>query len=192
MSDTSIFLAAREAPQIPMWCFWSSVLSGGIRVHCWSTGFDYIANADPTSQHPTLIALETDAADIVGKDWYSRLDKSVASSLRTHRKYRGHSVRDLLRAMRNKVSFTYLRKWWHDWWYQRNHYQDLDEVARKNIGELPAGFLDYFTSRNPKLFLHVYRVIKGSELGQESMFESYFTSADLWAWDVCCSSKSSI
>ena len=60
---------------------------------------------------------------------------------------------------------------------QKNHYQDLDEAAKRNIGELPAGFLDYFISRNPKLFLHVYDVIKGSELGLESMFETYFAAA---------------
>lgn len=135
-----------------------------------------MANADTTCQDPTLIALETGAADIVGKDWYSRLDKSVALSLRTHRKYKGNSVRDLLRAMRNKVRLIAItsRDIPDE---QKNHYQDLDEIAKRNIGELPAGFLDYFISRNPKLFLHVYEVIKGSDLGQESMFETYFASA---------------
>ena len=135
-----------------------------------------MANAEATSQHPALITLEVGAADIVGKDWYSRLDKSVTLSLRTHRKYKGNSVRDLLRAMRNKVGLTQniMRDKADD---QKNHYQDLDEAAKRNIGELPAGFLDYFISRNPKLFLHVYNVIKGSDLGQESMFEAYFASA---------------
>lgn len=76
--------------------------------------------------------------------------------------------------MRNKVRSSSPPSIGHHTNHQRNHYQDLDEVARKNIGELPAGFLDYFNSRNPKLFLHVYKVIKGSEVGQESMFEAYF------------------
>ena len=53
---------------------------------------------------PTLVSLETEAVGVVGKDWYSRLDKTVTSNLGKYRKYKGNSVRDLLRAMRNKVS----------------------------------------------------------------------------------------
>lgn len=56
----------------------------------------------------SLIQLETNAVDVVGKDWYSRLDKTVTSNLGKYRKYKGNSVRDLLRAMRNKVSPRYL------------------------------------------------------------------------------------
>jgi serine/threonine-protein kinase/endoribonuclease IRE1 len=57
--------------------------------------------ADPPE--PTLISLECEAVSVVGKDWYSRLDKVVTSNLGKYRKYKGGSVRDLLRAMRNKV-----------------------------------------------------------------------------------------
>lgn len=53
---------------------------------------------------PTLVLLETNAAGVVGKDWYSRLDKVFTNNLGKYRKYKGNSVRDLLRAMRNKVS----------------------------------------------------------------------------------------
>jgi hypothetical protein len=52
---------------------------------------------------PTIQALETSAAEVVGKDWCSKLDKTFTSSLGKYRKYKGNSVRDLLRAMRNKV-----------------------------------------------------------------------------------------
>ena len=52
---------------------------------------------------PTLVMLETNAQDVVGKDWYSRLDKVFINNLGKYRKYKGSSVRDLLRAMRNKV-----------------------------------------------------------------------------------------
>ena len=59
---------------------------------------------------PPLVALESEALDVVGKDWCSRLDKTFTSSLGKYRKYKGNSVRDLLRAMRNKVSppFSFL------------------------------------------------------------------------------------
>ena len=52
---------------------------------------------------PPIVALEAKAVDVVGKDWFSRADKVFTSNLGKYRKYKGGSVRDLLRAMRNKV-----------------------------------------------------------------------------------------
>ncbi|WWC85381.1 uncharacterized protein L201_000244 [Kwoniella dendrophila CBS 6074] len=106
----------------------------------------------------TLIMLEFLASDVIGKDWYSKLDKTFTNNLGKYRKYKGNSVKDLLRAMRNK----------------KHHYQDLEPLVKKHLGSLPIGFLHYFTSRYPKLFLHVYDVVKNSMLRHESMFESYF------------------
>lgn len=59
---------------------------------------------------PPLVALESEAVEVVGKDWCSRLDKTFTSSLGKYRKYKGNSVRDLLRAMRNKVSPSFLSR----------------------------------------------------------------------------------
>lgn len=120
---------------------------------------------------------------MVGKDWFSRADKVFTSNLGKYRKYKGGSVRDLLRAMRNKVStcgvcvvstcpaFLMLMG------VKKHHYQDLEPSAQRHFGSLPAGFLNYFTSRYPRLFLHVYGVIKDSRLRHESMFEGYFAEA---------------
>ena len=52
----------------------------------------------------SLIMLEDNAISVIGKDWYSRLDKVFINNLGKYRKYKGNSVRDLLRAMRNKVN----------------------------------------------------------------------------------------
>ena len=68
-----------------------------------SPGFE-IMDLDPPEA--TLIMLETDATSVVGRDWYSRLDKVFTNSLGKYRKYKGNSVRDLLRALRNKVGRT--------------------------------------------------------------------------------------
>lgn len=57
---------------------------------------------------PTLVLLEQGAQSVVGKDWYSRLDKTFTGSLGKYRKYKGGSVRDMLRAMRNKVGLARL------------------------------------------------------------------------------------
>jgi len=56
----------------------------------------------------TLVMLETDAETVVGRDWYIKLDKVFINNLGKYRKYKGGSVRDLLRAMRNKVSVNVL------------------------------------------------------------------------------------
>lgn len=56
---------------------------------------------------PDLVALEKDAFSVVGNDWQSRLDKIFIENLGKFRKYDGKSVQDLLRALRNKVSFCY-------------------------------------------------------------------------------------
>lgn len=64
-------------------------------------GFE-ILNLDPPE--PPIVALEARAFEVVGKDWFSRADRVFTSNLGKYRKYKGNSVRDLLRAMRNKVS----------------------------------------------------------------------------------------
>lgn len=53
---------------------------------------------------PALIALETCGERVVRDDWRLHIDLEVAADLRKYRSYRGESVRDLLRALRNKVS----------------------------------------------------------------------------------------
>lgn len=55
---------------------------------------------------PALIALETCGERVIQDDWRLYIDLEVATDLRKYRSYRGESVRDLLRALRNKVSKT--------------------------------------------------------------------------------------
>ena len=49
-----------------------------------------------------LNMIEKDSQNVTRGDWQSQLDFSVREDLRKHRTYRGKSVRDLLRAIRNK------------------------------------------------------------------------------------------
>ncbi|GFO02319.1 serine/threonine-protein kinase/endoribonuclease ire1 [Plakobranchus ocellatus] len=64
--------------------------------------------------------------------------------LRKFRSYRGTSVRDLLRAMRNK----------------KHHYRQLPDPVKKTLGSVPDEFVSYFTSRFPQLLLHVYTAME--------------------------------
>lgn len=60
-----------------------------------------IEERDPPSL--LLQELESDASTVIGADWYKRIDRVVANDLGKYRKYDGKRVRDLLRALRNKV-----------------------------------------------------------------------------------------
>ena len=64
--------------------------------------------------------------------------------LRKFRTYNGVSVRDLLRAIRNK----------------KHHYRELTDIVKHSLGPLPDDFVEYFTSRFPKLVLHTYGAMR--------------------------------
>ncbi|KAJ3371502.1 bifunctional endoribonuclease/protein kinase ire1 [Allomyces arbusculus] len=116
---------------------------------------------DPPS--PLVQRLEHDATTVLEGDWTKRIDRVLLGNLGKYRKYQGGSVLDLMRALRNK----------------KHHYADLPPAVRRTLGALPAGFLEYFTSRFPRLFLHVYLVVRDTpELRGESVFAGYFTVPD--------------
>jgi len=63
-----------------------------------------IEQRDPPS--PLLQLLETNSRLVVSNDWYKVIDKALLNNLGKYRKYNGQSVRDLLRALRNKVNIN--------------------------------------------------------------------------------------
>ncbi|KAI6041523.1 hypothetical protein EDC04DRAFT_3139667 [Pisolithus marmoratus] len=124
---------------------------------------------DPRDEN--LVKLETNAFDIVGQDWHSRLDKVFIENLGKFRKYDGKSVQDLLRALRNKSDVIANPG---SPALQKHHYQDLPENVKRHLGPMPEGFLAYFTRRFPRLFMHVHGVISETPLCTEPMFRTYF------------------
>ncbi|ORY75948.1 hypothetical protein BCR35DRAFT_305999 [Leucosporidium creatinivorum] len=123
-----------------------------------SDRFEIMERDPPT---PTLVTLEERGLEIVGDDWQKAIDRTLLDNLGKYRKYDGRSVRDLLRVLRNK----------------KHHYQDLPEAVRKNLGDLPGGFLSYFTTRFPHLLLHVFSTVE-QHLSDEAMFASTFRIPD--------------
>ncbi|GAA6061077.1 hypothetical protein JCM10212_006278 [Sporobolomyces blumeae] len=119
-----------------------------------SDRFEIMERDPPTS---TLVALESKSQEIVGDDWTKALDRTLLDNLGKYRKYDGASLRDLLRVLRNK----------------KHHWQDLPEPVRRNLGDLPGGFLSYFTTRFPHLLLHVYDTV-ATHLADEAMFSTTF------------------
>ncbi|PWN46836.1 hypothetical protein IE53DRAFT_382586 [Violaceomyces palustris] len=125
-----------------------------------SDRFEIMGKDPPT---PTLEALESRAASVIGSDWHRRCDKMFVDDLGKFRKYDPRSVQDLLRAMRNK----------------KHHYQDMSPALKKILGPLPDGFLGYFTRRFPNLFLHVHAVVHDQpSLRAEPVFRGYFSVAE--------------
>ena len=67
-----------------------------------------------------------------------------------------NSVRDLLRALRNK----------------KHHYNELPEVTKLMYGRIPDQFTDYWTSRFPKLLIHSWMAMHC--IKNEPSFAKYF------------------
>lgn len=88
--------------------------------------------------------LEKNARGVVSNNWRQAICSALAEDLRKFRTYKGSSVRDLLRAMRNK----------------RHHYRELPEEVRSSLGRIPDEFVTYFTSRFPKLLMHTYSAMR--------------------------------
>ncbi|XP_042889377.1 serine/threonine-protein kinase/endoribonuclease IRE1-like isoform X1 [Penaeus japonicus] len=105
-----------------------------------------------------VMNLERGNLDVVRGDWRQHMHAVIAEDLRRFRDYKGWSVRDLLRALRNK----------------RNHYRELKEEARQVFGRIPDQFISYWTDRFPKLLIHTWLAMHCVKT--EPIFTKYYDS----------------
>lgn len=56
---------------------------------------------------------------------------------------------------------------------QKNHYRELPVEVRRSLGSIPEEFVTYFTSRFPRLLLHVYRAMQCC--CSERVFHQYYS-----------------
>lgn len=117
----------------------------------------------------------------------ARLNQTVfhfLADLRKFRSYKGGSVRDLLRAMRNKVGHSrrspparalFLAHCW-TCAPQKHHYRELPPDVQETLGSIPDEFVCYFTSRFPHLLLHTYLAMR--TCGSERPFLPYYSAAE--------------
>ncbi|XP_020495393.1 serine/threonine-protein kinase/endoribonuclease IRE1 [Labrus bergylta] len=105
---------------------------------------------------PIVIRLETAGRSVVRTNWRMHISVPLQTDLRRFRTYKGNSVRDLLRAMRNK----------------KHHYHELPPEVQETLGELPEGFISYFTSRFPRLLMHTHAALH--ICAQERLFHPYY------------------
>uniref|UniRef100_A0A673UQ98 Serine/threonine-protein kinase/endoribonuclease IRE2 n=1 Tax=Suricata suricatta TaxID=37032 RepID=A0A673UQ98_SURSU len=110
-------------------------------------------------QGPLVMALEAGGPTVVRCNWHTHISVPLQTDLRRFRTYKGTSVRDLLRAMRNK----------------KHHYRELPAEARQALGRIPDSFVQYFTARFPRLLLHTYGAMRSC--ASESLFLPYYPLA---------------
>lgn len=120
----------------------------------------------------------------------------LLTDLRKFRSYKGGSVRDLLRAMRNKVKLDYhalsidnVLKWskflFRDFMYysplrQKHHYRELPAEVQETLGSIPDDFVSYFTSRFPHLLIHTYLAMR--TCAPERPFLPYYCTVEPFAY----------
>uniref|UniRef100_H2ZJM3 KEN domain-containing protein n=1 Tax=Ciona savignyi TaxID=51511 RepID=H2ZJM3_CIOSA len=92
----------------------------------------------------------------IPRDWIYHLCQPLQEDLHKFRSYKAGSVRDLLRAIRNK----------------KHHYRELPEEVKRSLGTVPDEFLTYFTSRFPRLLTHTY--LSMACCRHEPTFEHYY------------------
>ena len=109
-----------------------------------------------------VLSLERGGFDVVKGDWRRYLTMELQTDLRKFRAYKGSSVRDLLRALRNK----------------RHHYRELPEDVQASLGDIPDGFVSYFTSRFPRLLYHAYIAMQAYKY--EPIFRCYYDQDTKW------------
>ncbi|XP_077389092.1 serine/threonine-protein kinase/endoribonuclease IRE1 [Festucalex cinctus] len=101
--------------------------------------------------------LERGGRAVVKSDWREHITVPLQTDLRRFRSYRGGSVRDLLRAMRNK----------------KHHYRELPAEVQETLGSIPDDFVSYFTSRFPHLLTHTYLAMR--TCATERFFLPYYS-----------------
>nr|XP_033816601.1 serine/threonine-protein kinase/endoribonuclease IRE1 isoform X2 [Geotrypetes seraphini] len=105
---------------------------------------------------PVVKQLEKGGRQVVKMDWREHITVPLQTDLRKFRSYKGGSVRDLLRALRNK----------------KHHYRELPQDVQETLGSVPDDFVLYFTSRFPRLLLHTYKAMQ--ICSQERLFQPYY------------------
>ncbi|EZA61735.1 hypothetical protein DMN91_004412 [Ooceraea biroi] len=120
--------------------------------------FQDVSDRVETDQYdsPAVIALETSGECVVQDDWKSCIDEEVATDMGKYRSYHGESVRDLLRALRNK----------------KHHYRELSEEAQKKLGSVPDDFAKYWLTKFPCLLCHVWCAMQ--RFHDEPSLEKYY------------------
>lgn len=111
---------------------------------------------------PPLAYLESYAPKIIPPqahhDFLKILPWDFRDTLGKQRKYKGGSVLDLLRALRNK----------------KNHFEDIPPSVKEKCGPLPEGYLSFWSRRFPSLLLSCWRCVAELEWDERDRFRRFY------------------
>jgi len=110
-----------------------------------------------------LAELEKQAPYVCRQDFLKHLGKEFVESMGKQRKYTGTRLLDLLRALRNK----------------KNHYEDMSDKLKKDVGPLPDGYLSFWTRRFPNLLIVCWELVYQVEWDETDRFREYYLPAGL-------------
>ena len=120
------------------------------------------ANPGDSASSPHLDYLESCTSQVLEphhrNDFLRILPHEFVLTLGKQRKYKGGSLLDLLRALRNK----------------RSHYEDMPEELKRRIGGLPDGYLTFWTRKFPNLLLTCWRIIEDVEWAGKDRFKRFY------------------
>jgi serine/threonine-protein kinase/endoribonuclease IRE1 len=116
---------------------------------------------DPPSD--PLKELEAYAPEVCRGDFLKLLGRDFVESMGKQRKYTGNRLLDLLRALRNK----------------KNHYEDMSDKLKKDVGPLPEGYLSYWTRRFPNLLITCWQIVYELQWDETDRFKDYYLPAGL-------------
>lgn len=104
-----------------------------------------------------LRTLEMNGRLVVRNDWSVHLHESIRADLRKFRGYQGTSVRDLMRALRNK----------------KHHYHELTADMQAILGTVPRDFTRYWVHRFPHLVSHAWHAL--GTCAKENSLRAYYS-----------------
>ncbi|KAF6202382.1 hypothetical protein GE061_004781 [Apolygus lucorum] len=109
-----------------------------------------------TVEGTVLQRLEEGGEAVCCGDWKQFIDPEVSEDLGKYRSYRGDSIRDLLRALRNK----------------KHHYRELNPIAQEKLGPSAESYITYWLTRFPLLLYHAWSSMQF--LRTEPAFAQYY------------------
>ena len=123
-----------------------------------SDAFEFEPREPPS---PALAHLERSAPRILqeaGGDFLRALPLQFRDTLGKQRKYNGGRILDLLRALRNK----------------KNHYEDMPDNVKRNVGPLPEGYLGFWARRFPSLLMCCQRIVLEVGWAERDRFKKFY------------------
>ncbi|XP_056629573.1 serine/threonine-protein kinase/endoribonuclease IRE1 isoform X2 [Diorhabda sublineata] len=126
-------------------------------LHFFQEVSDRIEKADGNEE--ILNELEADSNYIVKSNWRVHIHEEVASDLKKYRSYQENSLRDLLRALRNK----------------KHHLRELSVEAQNILGKDSKTFTTYWLDRFPLLLIHTWMIMQN--VAEEQHFKKFYHTA---------------